>query len=609
GFLISTAGSFFGVLFGILYAQLMIYGLTTWWVDAVTVPFLQLHINPMSLVIGFISGVVLSVLTILWSVRGVTKVPLRTLLHGVVERQQKETADGRRQTAADTKESQRAGDNEQCNPHMGCRKIFNRIMLFFFLFVFLLVLEPHPIKFFLVGALLLLLGTRAVSKRFTVSSRTDNTIDSLVKFASSNAVRNRSRSLLCIALIASTTFLVLSISAFYLDSGMRGRHGESNHGGYYYIGETMFPVFIDIGTPEGRAQLGIQPGDEAYLEEKRHVYDSTREAECYIKERIVSLRVQGGDSVSCLNLYQSGTPRVLGIPKSTFEEITYQFFSSERRSQADNKYKPEKSVWSPIWQPITIDPDGVRRVLVIIDKNTAMYSLHLYGGVGDVYELDIGQGEKVRCEIVGLLYNSVLQGEIMMGEENFLTLFPEVGGYQYFLFRRGMYADSKIDNRTLKIYYDLLGDYGFQGEPTADRLRKLFAVQNTYLSTFQSLGGIGLLLGIFGLAVIQVRNVFERRKELALLQAIGFTKSRTILLLLYESFTLLAWGLGLAVLASAFALLPFLLGGVEQISPLSVLRQFIVLVGSLLAVGVVSNIAAAMSVLKIHAAAELAEER
>ncbi|MCL2711609.1 MAG: hypothetical protein FWE95_12090, partial [Planctomycetaceae bacterium] len=82
-----------------------------------------------------------------------------------------------------------------------------------------------------------------------------------------------------------------------------------------------------------------------------------------------------------------------------------------------------------------------------------------------------------------------------------------------------------------------------------------------------------------------------------------------VLLLLYESFTLLAWGLGLAVVASAFALLPFLIGGVEQISPMSVLRQFVVLVGGLLAVGIISNVAAALAVLKIPVARELAEER
>jgi hypothetical protein len=84
GFLLSVIGSLFGALLGIFYAWLMVYGLTTWWVDAVTVPFLTLYINPASLVIGFASGVMLSALTIFWSIRGVARVPLRGLLHGEV---------------------------------------------------------------------------------------------------------------------------------------------------------------------------------------------------------------------------------------------------------------------------------------------------------------------------------------------------------------------------------------------------------------------------------------------------------------------------------------------------------------------------------------------
>jgi hypothetical protein len=245
--------------------------------------------------------------------------------------------------------------------------------------------------------------------------------------------------------------------------------------------------------------------------------------------------------------------------------------------------------------------DNFQGVPVILDRDTAMFALHLSGRVGEVFALP--QHEHIRCEIIYLLQNSIHQGEIMMSEEDLLRLFPEAGGFSYFLF------ESALDDRTLRIIHDLLGDYGFQGEPTAERLRRLFAVQNTYLSTFQSLGGIGLLLGIFGLAVIQWRNVLERRKELALFLAVGFTKTRVILLLLYESFTLLAWGLGLAVIASAFALLPFFFGGVQQVSAMAVLQQFAILVGGLLIVGIISNVAAALAVLKIPVARELAEER
>ena len=63
----------------------------------------------------------------------------------------------------------------------------------------------------------------------------------------------------------------------------------------------------------------------------------------------------------------------------------------------------------------------------------------------------------------------------------------------------------------------------------------LLAVQNTYLSTFQSLGGLGLLLGTFGLATVQLCNVLERRGELALLRAAGFRRRTLVELVLLES--------------------------------------------------------------------------
>jgi ABC-type antimicrobial peptide transport system permease subunit len=154
-----------------------------------------------------------------------------------------------------------------------------------------------------------------------------------------------------------------------------------------------------------------------------------------------------------------------------------------------------------------------------------------------------------------------------------------------------------------------LGDYGVQIESTTDRLRKLFAIQNTYISAFQSLGGFGLLLGTFGLAVIQVRNVFERRKELALLLAIGFKKSKVILLLLYENLTLLFGGLFIAITGSLLILLPFFSGVIpQQLSIINYQLSVIKLTGSMVFIAVVSNITAAMFVLKIPAARELAEE-
>ena len=43
-------------------------------------------------------------------------------------------------------------------------------------------------------------------------------------------------------------------------------------------------------------------------------------------------------------------------------------------------------------------------------------------------------------------------------------------------------------------------------------------------SIFQLLGGLGLLLGSVGLGVVVLRNVLERRGELAILRAVGFRR-------------------------------------------------------------------------------------
>jgi len=84
-------------------------------------------------------------------------------------------------------------------------------------------------------------------------------------------------------------------------------------------------------------------------------------------------------------------------------------------------------------------------------------------------------------------------------------------------------------------------------------------VENTYLAIFQALGGIGLLLGSVGLALLVGRSVVERRSELALLGAVGFTRRRLVRLVTGEHVILLALGLGVGLVSSLLSLVPALL--------------------------------------------------
>jgi hypothetical protein len=186
------------------------------------------------------------------------------------------------------------------------------------------------------------------------------------------------------------------------------------------------------------------------------------------------------------------------------------------------------------------------------DANSVQWILHL--GLGQELEIPDEQGRLRRLVIAGLLAGSVFQSQLILSEEHFLELFPGHGGYNLFLVE----TDSP-DAATL--LEERFADRGLDATRTADRLAGYLVVENTYLSTFQTLGGLGLLLGTLGLAVVMVRNVLERRGELALMQAVGFSRSAISWLVLAENGFLLVFGVVIGTAAALLAVAPHLVSG------------------------------------------------
>ncbi len=125
-------------------------------------------------------------------------------------------------------------------------------------------------------------------------------------------------------------------------------------------------------------------------------------------------------------------------------------------------------------------------------------------------------------------------------------------------------------------------------------LAGMLAVQNTYLRTFQSLGALGLLLGTIGLAVAQLRSVLERRQELAVMRAIGFTQGRLAAVVMRETASLLLMGIGCGAICAILAVLPHaLLSGLQPpiVEPLVVILGIILfgMLAGLIAVGRVAR--------------------
>jgi ABC-type antimicrobial peptide transport system permease subunit len=228
------------------------------------------------------------------------------------------------------------------------------------------------------------------------------------------------------------------------------------------------------------------------------------------------------------------------------------------------------------WSLLDAEAGSDEPIPAIIDKNTAWYSLKIFS-LGSTFDVQYDSGQRVTFKLVGLLNNTILQGSLLISERDFTRAFPDEVGYRFFLIR----ARSADRQAVISQLENDLADQGFDGRDARELLAELLAVQNTYLSTFQALGALGLLLGTFGLGAVQLRNVFERRRELALLRAVGYHETRLVRLVFLESFVLLMAGLVAGLIAAVVAVFPHYLFGNATVPwlPLAIVFALILLIG------------------------------
>jgi hypothetical protein len=293
---------------------------------------------------------------------------------------------------------------------------------------------------------------------------------------------------------------------------------------------------------------------------------------------IMPLRLRAGDDTSCLNLYQPGRPRLLGAPSKLIERGGFRFAETQVRTP-DERANP----WTLLNAPTN---DGT--IPVFGEAHSVQWMLK--SGLGGTVEVTDGQGNPIKLRIVGLLQDSIFQSELVMSEANFLRLFPRQEGFSYFLLDP---PQGRVDDVT-SLFHIALAGRGVLVTSAHERLASYLAVENTYLSTFQVLGGFGLLLGALGLAVVLLRNVWERRGELALLRALGYRHRALGWMVFAENSALLLLGLGAGVGSAALAVAPHVLTG-EGAVPWARLAGLLCLV---LAVGLAAGGTAVRSTLR-----------
>lgn len=518
--LLATIGGLVGIVGAIAYGALIMLGLRTWWVGAVGTTALRLHVDPLSLVGGALSVVLIAVLSIWWSLCSLSSSSTRSLLKG----------------------SDPLFTNyvNRSNP---------LILTFFFGALVLalivgttLTLVPRVAGFFGAGALsmvaMLFLTSGWLRRRHWGTLRGHGAW-AVWRLGWRNTAYHPARSVLCIALIAFATFVIVAVEAFKRDESATLLDRHSGGGGYPLLVETLLPIVHDLNNAAGRDAMNLPVG--AVLQNVR--FDR--------------FRVRPGDDASCLNLYQPKNPRIIAA--------TQDFITSGRFSfQSSLATTPEERA-NP-WLLLNRDlEDGA--VPVIADANSMTYVLHMK--LGDELVLPGSSERPVRLRLVAALSDSIFQGELLMAEQPFVRLFPEWEGYRVFL------ADAPLGQtgELTELLESRLADWGADAASTAERLAGFHRVEYTYLSTFQTLGGLGLVLGTLGLGAILLRNVLERRRELALLRALGYTRSDFMTMVVAENVFLLVGGLIIGTFCALVAIAPVFLdrGGRLPIDTLAVL--------------------------------------
>jgi ABC-type antimicrobial peptide transport system permease subunit len=517
GMLLSICGGVVGTLLAIGYTWLMIAGLRTWWIGAIGTTAMRLYVVPTTLVIGFVCAQIVALLAILWAVRQVGREsPARVLAGGY----QSDRAI-RPSRAPVTKAIALAG----CS--IGLIVIA----------LGLAGLMRQQSAFLIAGSLLLASGlcwmgamlrprrsalTLTLSRSTGRGERTSAALHSLQRLGMRNATRHTARSVLCIGLVALAAFALVTVASMRQGEPSDTGDPRSGSGGYQLIVESDIPLLGNPATQQGRELLGFREPDNP-------IWD---------RVEFLALRRRPGQDASCLNLTRASNPTIVAVPTTLHAGGSLERLNS-------------------------VDPSGP--ISVMADESTATYILHLK--VGRTIDVPDTFGKPRALRLAGLLHGSIFQSELLMSDEDFRRLYPGQSGFGVVLVRTG----AQDVDQVRRLLSDELGEYGASVRTTASVLAGYLQIQNTYLSTFQLLGALGLMLGTIGLAVVLVRTVIERRSELALLAAIGFNKSARMRLVLAENVLLLGGGLLLGTICAMIGVLPALRQSARQINFIAII--------------------------------------
>ncbi len=473
------------------------------WNDAIHADMLDIHIVPETILIGIAIGIVISLSTIYI----VTARRLKKTIISVIQNQ--------------------PDSHKLKNPKFGKMVAIIGILASICLVLYSVFgsIENNA-SLTLFGGFLFLTGSVSLISVIMNRSHGKNSLKPLLNFKHLvliNASRNKRRSIAVIALLAIGTFTIIVTGANRLTFSGTENQRESGTGGYKLWVENTIPLLQDLNTQDGKKQYGLE--NESLLDDVSFV-------------QFLNLP---GDDASCLNLNQVQKPQILGVNPYIFDSLqSFSFAKTLTDSQ------------NP-WLELNKDY-GPKIIPAIADQTVIQWGL--IKSIGDTLTYYNESGNEIKLLLIGGLNSSVFQGNVLISEKNFTANFPGSSGSNIMLVDMAA-ADNTSEIEGLLI--NSLTDYGIEVNSASDRLAGFYSVTNTYLSIFMILGGLGVILGTVGLGIVLLRNMIERKQEIAIFEALGFKKSQIFKLIFSENIFLLFTGIIIGFLSATIGILPSIL--------------------------------------------------
>jgi putative ABC transport system permease protein len=580
GLLYAVIASILGVIFGLAIGYFLIQGLNSIWSDAVEGNIIPFHFNLESLVIAFLAGFIVTIITILLIS---LKIGKTNIIHAM-------------RSVSSEKDYKKEFD---LNKRRLTLLSFILILIFnIILFLFTLRVlkgQPHTdleLNLLLISPPIMIIGGFCVIVRFTVYKNSIHPkirkinrmiltfiglviliytiLLDLVMFKNPDIPFLALYFISGILLVFSSVLIVvtnLNWLVTKLNSGLGKLSGKSSNSVFKLA--TLYPVrsLKRTGMTIGLfalvlfiiAALGVNIAIQtANISEQATTtgggYDILGESNLPVKfdlsdpaelgnnditsptlstVDVTPIKMVGEEGGTCSNMNVRYPPRLLGVDEK--------FRSTNKFGFSSSKWDIDDS--NQIWSGLNLELDN-NRIPIVVEYNTLVWIYEKE--LGSIFDLVTESGETIELEVVAITESSILSGSFILSEENLDRLYPRSAEYHLFLFK--LKNDSDDANLVATSLEQELSELGLDTVTIEDRLLEDVRYEQSFMALFQVFLGLGLIIGIVGLGVITLRAIQERRWEIGMLRAIGFKRKMILKLFLTEIFFVVLIGITIGIL-------------------------------------------------------------